>query len=445
MRSPRGVSTPAAPAPAVARLAGRRSLSSRFRAGLRSRRARRACSICFCAKWKKYARAASACACSRQGCRLGAGSICGREVAAAHGLRRQPSLPTALLDIRFDSLDDYLRHAEPRHAQGHAAQAQGVQRAARRVARQYRRHPRRGHAPVSRDLRARRPDIRGTDRRIISAACCANWVRARAARPTGSTTGWSRSTSCCTTDERLLDKFLGMDYDVAREYNLYFFTWMENVRYCIEHGSRACTRAARDCIAKNCASAAGSSRTGCGTVIAIVCSTAIFAAVERLFRLDRHDPELAALNPAATGASRRAPLAPRAVAAWCVLLGFAGAVANLAQVRRARIPALSIFPRARSRSPWVRPGCGFRSPATSANSCVWMTILRKSQPVERVSDQRDPVRRRDAGRAGCCSPSRSAGSSCIGSRDHPRSASCCSVRTTTTADAAKASPVHMPS
>src|SRR5258706_2182165 len=28
--------------------------------------------------------------------------------AAAHGLRRQPSLPTATLDVRFDSLDGYL-------------------------------------------------------------------------------------------------------------------------------------------------------------------------------------------------------------------------------------------------------------------------------------------------------------------------------------------------
>ena len=29
-------------------------------------------------------------------------------VAAAHGLRRQPSLPTALLDLRFETLDGYL-------------------------------------------------------------------------------------------------------------------------------------------------------------------------------------------------------------------------------------------------------------------------------------------------------------------------------------------------
>jgi predicted N-acyltransferase len=34
----------------------------------------------------------------------------------------------------------------------------------------------------------------------------------------------------------LLDKFFGMDYAAGREHNLYYLSWMENVRYCIEHG-----------------------------------------------------------------------------------------------------------------------------------------------------------------------------------------------------------------
>lgn len=37
---------------------------------------------------------------------------------------------------------------------------------------------------------------------------------------------------------RLLDKFLGMDYTVMDRYNLYHVTWLENVRWCIEHGIR---------------------------------------------------------------------------------------------------------------------------------------------------------------------------------------------------------------
>jgi predicted N-acyltransferase len=36
--------------------------------------------------------------------------------------------------------------------------------------------------------------------------------------------------------ERLLDKFLGMDYAAMDRYNLYHVSWLENVRHCIEHG-----------------------------------------------------------------------------------------------------------------------------------------------------------------------------------------------------------------
>lgn len=35
---------------------------------------------------------------------------------------------------------------------------------------------------------------------------------------------------------RLVDKFVGLHYPVVRTYNLYFLTWMANVRYCIEQG-----------------------------------------------------------------------------------------------------------------------------------------------------------------------------------------------------------------
>ncbi len=34
---------------------------------------------------------------------------------------------------------------------------------------------------------------------------------------------------------RLIDKYIGMDYRHARELNLYYVSWMENVRYAIEH------------------------------------------------------------------------------------------------------------------------------------------------------------------------------------------------------------------
>ncbi|AOO79477.1 GNAT family N-acetyltransferase [Bosea vaviloviae] len=36
--------------------------------------------------------------------------------------------------------------------------------------------------------------------------------------------------------ERVIDKFLGMRYPLAREHNLYALSWMTNVRYCLAHG-----------------------------------------------------------------------------------------------------------------------------------------------------------------------------------------------------------------
>lgn len=37
-------------------------------------------------------------------------------------------------------------------------------------------------------------------------------------------------------DDRVIDKFLGMRYPLARTHNLYFVSWMQNVRYCINSG-----------------------------------------------------------------------------------------------------------------------------------------------------------------------------------------------------------------
>ncbi len=33
----------------------------------------------------------------------------------------------------------------------------------------------------------------------------------------------------------LVDKYFGMDFEVGRKYNLYFVSWLENIRYCIEN------------------------------------------------------------------------------------------------------------------------------------------------------------------------------------------------------------------
>ena len=36
------------------------------------------------------------------------------------------------------------------------------------------------------------------------------------------------------TQEAMVDKYFCMDYEVGRKYNLYFLSWLENVRYCVE-------------------------------------------------------------------------------------------------------------------------------------------------------------------------------------------------------------------
>jgi hypothetical protein len=36
--------------------------------------------------------------------------------------------------------------------------------------------------------------------------------------------------------DRIIDKFIGMHYPIAREHNLYVLSWMANVRFCLERG-----------------------------------------------------------------------------------------------------------------------------------------------------------------------------------------------------------------
>jgi hypothetical protein len=96
-------------------------------------------------------------------------------------------------------------------------------------------------------------------------------------------------------DKRLLDKFLGMDYAVARDYNLYFYTWFENVRFCIEHriplyqsgqGLHAVKLRLGSRLSANWLWYRHRNRV----------LDAMLALIERVARLDRYDPELAALS-----------------------------------------------------------------------------------------------------------------------------------------------------
>jgi predicted N-acyltransferase len=43
---------------------------------------------------------------------------------------------------------------------------------------------------------------------------------------------------CFVHGDLLIDKFIGFDYGIARSYSLYFVSWCENVRWCIDNGIR---------------------------------------------------------------------------------------------------------------------------------------------------------------------------------------------------------------
>jgi predicted N-acyltransferase len=40
---------------------------------------------------------------------------------------------------------------------------------------------------------------------------------------------------CLIHDNLFIDKFIGFDYDISYEHNLYFTSWCYNVQWCIEH------------------------------------------------------------------------------------------------------------------------------------------------------------------------------------------------------------------
>jgi predicted N-acyltransferase len=216
-------------------------------------------------------------------------------VAHAHRLRRQPGLPTAILDVHFASIEEYLRTLGP----GTRKDMRRKLKAGAQLRVEWRRDISGIEAEVMRLYRSTLGQAAlhfeeltpGYFSGVLQepcgrASCVTYWLGERLV-----------AFNLVLHDQRrLLDKFLGMDYALAREYNLYFFTWMENVRYCIEHGLRLYQ------------SGQGLHREKLRLGSRLSANwlwyrhrnrwlDAIFASAERLFRLDRHDAELAALHP----------------------------------------------------------------------------------------------------------------------------------------------------
>jgi predicted N-acyltransferase len=157
-------------------------------------------------------------------------AVCGKA-----GLRRMPGQASALLDVRFRSLDEYL-----------ASLGSSTRRDMRRKLR--------SRSAVRVEWRSEIDDI--IDRimslyRATLAQAEYRFEELTAAYFSGVMRDPRRRALCATywLGERLigfnlvlrnrhylLDKFFGMDYTVGREHNLYYLSWMENVRYCIEQG-----------------------------------------------------------------------------------------------------------------------------------------------------------------------------------------------------------------
>lgn len=156
------------------------------------------------------------------------------DTAHSHRLRRQPGLPTAVLNVDFDSVDDYLRSLS-------------------RTTRKDLRRKLKSSAQLRVEWRDNIDDIMDDVMRLYASTreraeyefeeLTSEYfhdVLAEAKPRARCATFWIGSKLVAFNlllldDRRLIDKFLGMDYSVAREHNLYFYTWMENVRYCIAH------------------------------------------------------------------------------------------------------------------------------------------------------------------------------------------------------------------
>jgi predicted N-acyltransferase len=157
-------------------------------------------------------------------------SVCG-----AAGLRRVPGQATALLDVRFRSLDDYLASLGP-----------STRRDMRRKLR--------SREAIRVEWRTEIDDILERVMTLYRATLARAEYQFEELTPAyfSGVMQDPRGRARCATywlgdtligfnlvlanRHRLLDKFFGMDPELGRAHNLYYLSWMENVRYCIEHG-----------------------------------------------------------------------------------------------------------------------------------------------------------------------------------------------------------------
>jgi predicted N-acyltransferase len=298
------------------------------------------------------------------------------QACADHGLRRQPGLPTAFLDLPYTSVDEYLAslsRATRRDLRRklHAAREvrvewrDNIDDIADDVMRLYRQTYTRAEISFE-ELTA--DYFRNVLRDCVGrAACVTYWLGDRLI-----------AFNLVLHDRaRLLDKFLGMDYEVARKYNLYFYSWMENVRYCI----------AQHIPLYQSGQGLHREKLRLGSRIEAnwiwyrhrnPVIDPVFAAGERLFRLDRFDDELAALNPPAMAITRGEKQRSGLWLAWAALI-FCEMLCQVALKLAGRDTGefdFSLIGAGRAlSSPWLWTAIG----TYVGGFLAWMLILRSSR------------------------------------------------------------------
>jgi predicted N-acyltransferase len=216
------------------------------------------------------------------------------QITQRHRLRRQPGLPTAVLDVHFAGLDDYLRALGP----GTRKDMRRKLRAGSMLRVEWRR-----------DIADIREQIMHLYRLTLDNAAL-QFEELSPEYFSGVLRELGERASCVTywlddrlvafnlvlhDERRLIDKFLGLDYAVAREYNLYFFTWMENVRFCIEH-NLALYQSGQGLHREKLRLGSRLHANWLWYRHRNRVLDFFFSSVERVVRLDRHDPDLAALS-----------------------------------------------------------------------------------------------------------------------------------------------------
>jgi|GEM_PF-104846 len=297
------------------------------------------------------------------------------QACASRGLRRQPGLPTAFLDLPYASVDEYLAslsRATRKDLRRKLREASALRVEWREniddISDDVMRLYRETHANAEFSFEELTPDyFRNVLRTCAGRAACATyWLGDRLV---------AFNLVLCD-GKRLLDKFLGMDYAVARRYNLYFYSWIENVRYCIAHGIPLYQ------------SGQGLHREKLRLGSRLRTNSLwyrhrnplidpVFALFERLFRLDRHDADFPLPKPAGVSGAQKPPRGAPWLA-WLALVVFE----TLSQI------ALKLAGRdtgefdfswtgvARAlTSPWIWTAIGTYLGAFLS----WMLILRKSR------------------------------------------------------------------